>query len=166
VGKGNWTAFIRANDGGRWVSIDLSINLNFEVDLVGISDADSLSERPTFSIAVGDPWEGSSVARVEARLVEPSTSEPGARWLDAIPLNASLDGLDVTLDLGDVADGEYDLYVVVTDDRGVMAAVIVTGVEIGEEGTVLTTWFIVAGLIIVLLIAIFVTRTLWRSGKT
>ena len=164
--KGNWTVVIRANDGGLWESVELSIKLNFDVNLVGISDSDHLSERPTFSIAVGEPWEGSSVVRVEARLVESMTTEPGTQWLDAIPLNVSMDGLDATLDLGDVVVGEYDLYIVVTDDRGVMAAVIVTGVEIGEEGTVLTTWFFVAGFIIILLIAIFITRVLWRSGGT
>ncbi len=166
VGKGNWTVVIRANDGGLWESVELSINLNFEVDLVGISDGDGLSGRPTFSIDIGELWEGTSVDLVEARLVEPSTSEPGSQWFDAIPLNVSMIDLDATLDLGDIAPGEYDLYIVVTDDRGVMAVAIVTGVEVKEEGTILTTWFVVAGLIFITLIAIFVTRILWRSGRT
>jgi hypothetical protein len=167
VGKGNWTVVVHASDGAVWATEEILIGLNLEVGLVGIADGEGITGTQGFTIAVGETWEGTSIVAVEVRLVEPGWSgEPGEQWFDALRVNASLEGLEVSLDLGDVEPGKWDLFVVVTDDRGVMAAAMVRDVEIKEEGTVLTPWFFIAGVLISILIAIYVVKVLWRSGGT
>lgn len=169
VPMGHSTILIEISDGRAPVIITIDVNINLEIDVHGLGEGRDDEGYLRFEIEILEPWEGTSIEGVTILLVEPDSDpmDPDV-WGSPISTSATLDGNEWYVDTAPVPLGNYDIWIVVQDDRLVKALYVeedITFSDLPEDEDNNADQVMLVALIIGSLLLVLVVVLSWRARE-
>jgi ligand-binding sensor domain-containing protein len=162
VKYGNSSIWFYTGDGRSYYgeSMFVALNMNFTVD--GIQTGDVLDGEVTFDVQAVEPWEGNEWWVVVILLTEPGTLARG----DDIRLLFEGTGPTIVTDASGIPEGEYDIWVLTEDDRGLQGITIIPGVVVehdDDSSQIPIGWPLISAIVLAAIV-IVVVFFLFRKG--
>ena len=162
VPMGHSTILIETSDGRTAVNMTIDVNINFEVTVHGLEGGRDDEGYLRFEVEVLEPWEGTRFEEVLMLLVEPGSDPLDQEvWGYAMSIMATLDGTESYVDSSPVPLGDYDIWIVVTDDRLVTALYIEEDINFsdlseddGNDGNLVLMVSLIIGMLLLVMVVV------------
>jgi hypothetical protein len=166
---GDSTIVFTVTDGRTSTNVSATVHANFAIDVTGLERGRDEDGDVRFDLAIVDPWEGNSLKFVEVWFVEPGTDPMDMDvWDGNIFKSATADGEEWLFDASRVDPGEYDVWVLATDNRWFMSLHVEEGIVIDEPSTeteVPGYIWLLGACIIITLVVVIITSIGRRSAR-
>jgi ligand-binding sensor domain-containing protein len=133
---GEFTIVFKVTDGRSWANASTTAKANFAIDVNGLERGRDEDGDVRFTLDILDPWEGDALQFVEVWFVEPGTDPMDMDvWSGNTFKSATGEGEGWVFDASRVEPGEYDVWVLATDNRWIMALHVEEGIVVEEIST-------------------------------